>query len=195
MEILRGSELERATKLVLVRSRDVGLWSKLVQMSIDQGIDWTPPCGTFSRAREIRRPGAPPPLRNLEHIRGFRDLTWTNKARLRSANLLTDFMARCCRQLSARGVCWSIENPSNSLIWHFPSVRTLIQDRVGVQFHACMWGSQRKKATSIVSNRSWFLPPQMRRPPPAPNGKRTAEAKKVFGSRLRLRNELCHRGL
>ena len=91
-----------------------------------------PPRGTFSRAREIRRPGAPPPLRSLKHIRGFRDLTWTNKARVRSANLLTDFMATCCRQLSARGVCWSIENPSNSLLWHFPSVRTLIQDRVEV---------------------------------------------------------------
>ena len=119
-------------------------------------VHWTPPCGAFSRAREIRRPGAPPPLRNHTYIRGFPALQWKHKARVHSANLLTDFMAACCRQLSARGICWSIENPTNSLLWHYPSVRTLITDKPETQFHACMWGSRRRKATSIVSNRSWF---------------------------------------
>ena len=34
-------------------------------------VHWAPPCGTFSRAREIRRKGAPLPLRNKLFIKGF----------------------------------------------------------------------------------------------------------------------------
>ena len=34
-------------------------------------VHWASPCGTFSRARETKRKGAPKPLRNLQHIKGF----------------------------------------------------------------------------------------------------------------------------
>ena len=50
-------------------------------------VHWAPPCGTFSRAHEIRRKGAPLPLRNLQFIKGFRNLRkMTDRVRVRSAN-------------------------------------------------------------------------------------------------------------
>ena len=67
-------------------------------------------------------------------------------------------MSTTCRDLSARGVCWSIENPTNSLTWQYPSLRDLIADTHEATFDACMHGSHRKKKTSIWANRSWFLP-------------------------------------
>ena len=67
-------------------------------------------------------------------------------------------MSTACRDLSARGVCWSIENPTNSLIWQYPSLSDLIADKHEAAFDACMHGSRRKKKTSVWANRSWFLP-------------------------------------
>ena len=65
-------------------------------------------------------------------------------------------MVRWCRALSARGICWTIENPSNSLIWAFPGLRDMVAEAHVVHLHSCMFGSQRKKATALASNRSWF---------------------------------------
>ena len=109
-------------------------------------VHWAPPCGTFSRAREIRRPGAPPPLRNKTHIQGFPHLRGTHLARVRSANALVEFMAAQCRALSASGICRSIENPTNSLMWTYPDLATTIATAHSVAFNACMHGSRRKRA-------------------------------------------------
>ena len=89
-------------------------------------MHWAPPCGTFSRAREIRRPGAPPPLRNQRHIKGFPHLRGTNLRGVQSANALVEFVAAQCRALSAKGICWSIENPTNSLMWSYPDLARAI---------------------------------------------------------------------
>ena len=120
-------------------------------------VHWAPPCGTFSRAREVRRQGGPLPLRNLSFVTGFRYLPrLSDRVRVKRANSLVELMTTWCRALSARGVCWSIENPSNSLIWAYPGLRELVQAAHVVHFDACMFGSRRKKATAIVSNRTWF---------------------------------------
>ena len=119
-------------------------------------VHWAPPCGTFSRAREIRRPGAPLPLRNLRHIQGFPHLRGTNLSRVRSANALVEFMSAQCRVLSAKGICWTIENPTNSLMWNYPDLERVIASSHSVTFDACMHGSRRKKSTTIRANRSWF---------------------------------------
>ena len=112
---------------------------------------------TFSRAREVRRQGGPLPLRNLSFVTGFRYLPrLSDRVRVKRANSLVELMTTWCRALSARGVCWSIENPSNSLIWAYPGLRELVQAAHVVHFDACMFGSRRKKATAIVSNRTWF---------------------------------------
>ena len=120
-------------------------------------VHWAPPCGTFSRAREVRRKGGPLPLRNLSFVKGFRYLPrLSDRVRVKRANSLVELMTTWCRALSARGVCWSIENPSNSLIWAYPGLRELVQAAHVVHLDACMFGSRRKKATAIASNRTWF---------------------------------------
>ena len=97
------------------------------------------------------------PLRNLSFVTGFRYLPrLSDRVRVKRANSLVELMTTWCRALSARGVCWSIENPSNSLIWAYPGWRELVQAAHVVHFDACMFGSRRKKATAIVSNRTWF---------------------------------------
>ena len=53
-------------------------------------------------------------------------------------------------------MCWTIENPSNSLLWAFPGLNDLVASAHVVHLHACMFESQRKKATALVSNCSWF---------------------------------------
>jgi len=104
---------------------------------------------TFSRAREIPRLGAPPPLRSAQRPAGLKNLSGVDAIRVRSANSLVSFMASCCRSLSQRDVCWSIENPACSLLWQLPCLKHLV-------FDACMFGSMRKKRTAVLSNKSWF---------------------------------------
>ena len=66
------------------------------------------------------------------------------------------FMASCCRSLSQRDVCWSIENPTRSLLWQLPRLKHLVQSTRRVEFDACMFGSMRRKRTAVLSNKSWF---------------------------------------
>ena len=80
-------------------------------------VHWAPPCGTFSRAREIPRPDAPKPLRSVHRPAGLKGLSGTDALRVRSANSLLAFMASCCESLAQRHLCWCIENPARSLLW------------------------------------------------------------------------------
>ena len=87
-----------------------------------------PPCGTCSRAREIPlrdgRPG-PPPLRSELHPRGFPDLEQRlprEAPRVAAANLLYDLVVEATTQLISRDILWSIENPRDSLLWHYPGI-------------------------------------------------------------------------
>ena len=59
------------------------------------------------------------------------------------------------KHLSKKGVCWSIENLSNSLIWAYRGLSDMVAEAHVVHLHACLFGSQQKKATALVSNRSW----------------------------------------
>ena len=130
---------------------------KVLLVDVSTKVHWAPPCGTFSRAREIRRKGAPKPLRNLRHIKGFPNLrSMTDRVRVNAANKLVESMTHWCRFLSSKGVCWTIENPSNSLLWAYPGLDSLVASAHVVHLHACMFGSLRKKATALASNRSWF---------------------------------------
>eukprot|EP00973_Karenia_brevis_P074466 10347396-Karenia_brevis.AAC.1 len=53
-------------------------------------VHFAPPCGTATRAREIRRSTGvgPKPLRSMQYPEGFPDLTGTNRDRVQSANKL-----------------------------------------------------------------------------------------------------------
>ena len=141
----------------------------------------------LSVAREIKRKGAPKPLRNLQRIKGFKSLKrMTDRARVNAANKLVESMTHWCRYLSSRGVCWSIENPSNSLIWAYPG----LSDLVANAHVACMFGSQRKKATALASNRSWFRMTAVQCSgdhPHASWGKTRSSGKPVWATSLRVR--------
>ena len=49
-------------------------------------VHWAPPCGTFSRAREIKRKGAPPPLRSQHLVKGLKRLTANQQAQIGRAS-------------------------------------------------------------------------------------------------------------
>ena len=101
---------------------------------------------------------------------------------------LVELMAEWCRVLSSRGVCWSIENPSSSLIWAYPDLKELVASAHVVHLDACMFGSTRKKATAIiVSNRSRFRHSGIRCSgdhPREPWGKAKAAGRTVWATSL-----------
>eukprot|EP00435_Cladocopium_sp_Y103_P001065 s5055_g1.t1 len=113
-----------------------------------------PPCGTCSRARGIRlengKPG-PQPLRDEASPLGFDWLTGDNLERVRSANLIYLNLARFVRWLHSMSIGFSIENPTNSLLWWIPAYQSLLDIAFFVNFDACMHGSDRLKHTSFLT--------------------------------------------
>jgi len=115
-------------------------------------VHFAPPCGTASRAREIKMKNGPMPLRSDEFPEGLPNLEATSPKeyqRVLAANRLYSFVAASCRTLSARGVPWSIENPASSLFWLVPCTASLVADAAtsSVYFHHCMFGGSRPKRT------------------------------------------------
>ena len=127
----------------------------------------SPPCGTASRAREIRRtkPDAfgkvidPKPLRSDEHPDGLPDLGGIALEKVKSANILYENMIEIALWCDEHGVSWILENPSNSHIWEtkaFKKLRELKRaDKLKTpyertQFQSCMHGGERPKKTDFM---------------------------------------------
>jgi len=101
------------------------------QMNEDTKVTtFAPPCGTATRAREIRRKSGPDPkpLRTDEFPDGIPTLSGVDKERVESANRLYKFTAEAVSKLHRMGICWFIENPTNSLMWKTSWMRTLLLD-------------------------------------------------------------------
>ena len=123
-------------------------------------VHFAPPCGTASRAREVRRRGIDPkPLRSAEFPDGLPNLCGPDRDRVRVANLLYKFTAEAVVRLEERGIAWSIENPSNSWMWSTTWFSELEKLRLSssspfhfsrVSFHMCMWGGKRPKLTVLI---------------------------------------------
>lgn len=121
-----------------------------------------PPCGTFSRSREIPLPAwlkaqgvkDPKPLRSLEHVRGIPGLDAEEAQRVKAANALADLAADIGIFCAAKGIPFSIENPSRSWLWHMPKFQELLKmpGVLAIDGQACMAGSKRDKWTKFVSN-------------------------------------------
>ena len=109
-----------------------------------------PPCGTFSRAREIV-PG-PPPLRSEEFPRGLQQLTETERTRVESGNKVAMACLRIAKMCTRLGVPFTLENPARSLIWWLPEYVKLMKVSHDVYFDMCMHGGRRKKPTRIMTN-------------------------------------------
>ena len=135
------------------------LFWKLIE---DNRVDWVhfgPPCGTASRAREVRlknKDGTPAdidplPLRTDEWPDGLPELSGHDKARVVAANLLYDFVAAAIVKLTGRNIKWTVENPTNSLMWK-TSFFKLAEAHIAVEklhFQTCMHGGDRAKKTTF----------------------------------------------
>ena len=108
-------------------------------------VHFAPPCGTASAARNIRMSATahgPPPLRSLAQPIGLDDPSPINQQRVELANNLYIFVAEAVQWLDARGIAWSIENPSSSLMWVTDPMQRLsvrLNTRFfGLVFDTCM---------------------------------------------------------
>ena len=130
----------------------------------------SPPCGTASRAREIRRRKPdlfgrvidPMPLRSDEHPDGIPTLGGKALVKVEIANALYANMVEIALWCDKHEVAWVIENPSNSHMWEteaFRSLRKLKWDNkvvtpyVRSQYQNCMHGGDRPKKTTLMNAR------------------------------------------
>ena len=117
-----------------------------------------PPCGTCSRAREIKLSSSwhgPQPLRNEEYPYGVPWMSAKDAERVDSANNLYKHMAEFCEFLEEISIAWTIENPTNSWLWALPCMQELVQRFFFANFHSCAYGGQRYKATSFLTNHAF----------------------------------------
>ena len=123
-----------------------------------------PPCGTASRAREIRlsrfRRG-PIPLRSRMYPDGVPGLAGLKFARVQSANSLYRFTIQVLQFCIEKDLPFTVENPTRSRLWD-TSFWTAFSQQHGhalyvVDFQSCAYGGKRPKWTRLVSNRSDFL--------------------------------------
>jgi hypothetical protein len=138
-------------------------WS-ILRYIVDQcnviGVHLAPPCGTCSRAREIKLSDVwhgPQPLRNKEHPYGVPNMTDRDQARVDQANTLYMHMCDFCIFLNNRNVAWTMENPTNSWLWELPCMEFLVNQMFFTSFHSCAYGGKRYKATSFLTNNPVFL--------------------------------------
>ena len=93
------------------------------------------------------------PLRTDEWPDGLPELAGHDKARVVAANQLYDFVAAAIVKLTGLNVRWTVENPTNSLMWKtsfFVGLREFLKDGLHIiNFQMCMHGGTRNKRTTI----------------------------------------------
>ena len=142
---------------------------QLDPLSIHLGL----PCGTCSRARERQLPvhlrashSAPPPLRSAEHLMGLPGLSETNRRKVCAANQLYHFACRLLFLCFTKSILASVENPTRSWLWgtlaslvesyQHPGFTQWFAALSRVDFHACMHGSERNKATRLLASQGLY---------------------------------------
>ena len=120
-------------------------------------VHLAPPCGTSSQARSIYAgPGSPQPLRSAACPDGLPGLSFLQKHRVFTANKLYKFTAEVIAACQQHDVLWSVENPESSLFWLTSPMlelwRNFRRHIVFGTFDSCVYGGQRKKATTFWSN-------------------------------------------
>ena len=119
-----------------------------------------PPCGTSSRAREIRRFNGkcPLPLRSTEHPNGLPHLRGVDKRKVDTANVLYALTGAIMKHATDLGILATIENPLRSHMWRTSFLTRPLCDLslFPVQFHHCMYGATRRKRTKLLCNHECF---------------------------------------
>ena len=98
----------------------------------------------------------PGQLSSAEHPRGLPGLEAEDQAKVDTADSIYDFVGERLLPALPPHTTWSVENPTHSYVWWFPSfARLLDQGGVDADLTACNLGSKRDKKTrfhtSIVS--------------------------------------------
>ena len=137
------------------------LWRILENNNV-VAIHMGPPCGTSSRAREIKKSKRynPPPLRSNAHPDGLPALTGSALDRVTTANRLYLFCSEVMAWATRMGIIASIENPLRSHAWdtsHMKRHLTGIK-LYEVVFHHCMYGATPRKRTKLLCNHRCLLP-------------------------------------
>ena len=150
-------------------------------------IHAAPPCGTSSRAREIKLSGhCPKPLRSEEEPHGLSTLTGDDLDRVQAANIIYQEMAKLLLKATKLNIAWTVENPARSLMWHTNWLQQLAQHGQFYNFAACAWGSSRPTDKSFLSNLPAFNALQAECPgnhEHEPYGrKRDASGKIIYGT-------------
>ena len=115
-------------------------------------VHMAPPCGTSSRARDIRRKHGydPPKVRTTTQPDGLKNLSPTLQKRVDLANKLYDVAAQVANICFTYGIFFSVENPWRSYMWltsMWQQTKNIpLRDAI---FSHCMFGSRRAKKTRI----------------------------------------------
>ena len=137
------------------------LWRILQQPRVF-AIHLGPPCGTSSRAREIKRRFGPnpKPLRSTQFPDGLPNLPPRDQARVDTANILYGLSGKIMRFATQTGILCTLENPKRSHMWQTSYLQDAIRDVRDqlhqVHFHHCMFGSTRAKNTQLLVNHQCF---------------------------------------
>ncbi len=115
------------------------------------------PCGTASKARQIRmskKKHGPPPLRSVRWPLGLPNISGTALAKVRSANILYAFTCQLYIDLDKAGKIWTLEKPWSSLLWETPYWKkaAAATNPFMVELDYCMFGGSRKKHTCLATN-------------------------------------------
>ena len=97
-----------------------------------------PPCGTCSRAREIKLSGkCPQPLRTEEEPAGISTLQGEDRERVLAAKAIYSGLSSFLQKCNQLGIPWSVENPARSLLWATPWFQPLLRVASFYNFEAC----------------------------------------------------------
>lgn len=78
----------------------------------------------------------------------------TDSVKVQKGNMITEFCAEIAMYCIQNGKIFSIENPTNSIIWEMPCMKNVINhaDTHKLEFQPCMWGGTRPKKTAFLTN-------------------------------------------
>ena len=122
-----------------------------------------PACGTYTRARQIRRPdlpgGGPPELRSLAYPLGLPVILAKHKAdkdrvAVEQANVITTWLFELLTKFARKKKGILAENPRNSLMWETPEAKELqtVEQVEFTNYDACAYAGTRHKKQSLLHN-------------------------------------------
>ena len=133
---------------------------ELLKNSRVRYVHLAPPCGTFSRAREIKIPAhilatgvkAPKQLRSQQCPRGLENIDECDQEKVKRGNILADFTAEVLRRCHQMKIHCSVENPAGSYLWDLQAFKQLAATKgiSSTDFQSCMYGGKRDKRTRIL---------------------------------------------